>query len=75
MNNDLEALNRVVGEMSPEMAREVLNFAMFLQRKQAEGEGEIEDDGDSRFGVNGDGLDIMNRWDAVETPMNSRDIA
>jgi len=74
MTNDQQELNRLLGEMPPEMVREVLNFAMFLQRKAAQGETEIDDDGDSRFGATGDGFDLMNRWDAVESPMNSRDI-
>lgn len=72
MTNDQQELNRLLGQMSPEAVREVLNFAVFLQRKHAKGE--TEDDNDSRFGVTGDGFDIMNRWDAVESPINSRDV-
>ena len=74
MTNDLKELNLVLGEMPPEMVREVFNFALFLQRKHAQGETEVEDDDDSRFGATGDGFDLLNRWDAVESPMNSRDI-
>ncbi|MSR53381.1 MAG: hypothetical protein EXS09_08825 [Gemmataceae bacterium] len=73
MTNNLQELNRVLGEMPSEMQREVLNFAMFLQRKHAQGEPEIEDDNDSRYGASGEGFDLMNRWDAVESPM-TRDI-
>jgi len=74
MTNDLQELNRILGDMPSEMQREVLNFAIFLQRKQAQGEPGIEDDDDSRFGATGEGFDLMNRWDAVESPINSRDI-
>jgi len=74
MTNDLEELNRILGEMPSEMQREVLNFALFLQRKRAQGQTEIEDDDDSRFGATGEGFDLLNRWDAVESPVNSRDI-
>ena len=74
MTNDQQELNRLLVEMPPEMIREVLNFAVFLQRKHAQGETEIDDDNDSRYGTAGDGFDLMNRWDAVESPVNSRDI-
>jgi hypothetical protein len=35
MSRDLDELTRVVGTMPRDMVREVLNFAMFLQRTHA----------------------------------------
>jgi hypothetical protein len=75
MRSDLAELLRVVEQMPPEMAREVLNFALHLQRKQAAAADAESDDGDSRYGTNGEGFDLLDRWDAIESPMSRRDVA
>jgi hypothetical protein len=76
MRNELADLMKVVERMSPEMAREVLNFALHLQRKQAQAaNGDAVEEGDSHYGTSGDGFDLLDRWDAIESPMNKRDLA
>jgi len=44
MTTEVDELTRMVGTMPPELAREVLNFARFLQRKHSEGNQDWEDD-------------------------------
>ena len=77
MTRDLDELNRLVGTMPREMAREVLNFARHLQRKLARAAEETAEwDDDSRFGAD-DGFDAyhpMDRWDAV-APAGVKDVA
>jgi hypothetical protein len=76
MTREIDELIRVVSTMPPEMAREVLNFALFLQRKQTEAaQSDHDESGDSRYGASGEGSDFLNRWDAVESPMGQRDVA
>jgi hypothetical protein len=75
MRSDLAELLRVVEQLPPEMAREVLTFALHLQRKQAQSADAEHDDGDSRYGTNGEGFDLLDRWDAIESPMSKRDVA
>jgi hypothetical protein len=77
MTNDLDELNWVVGTMPREMAREVLNFAKYLQRKLAEGmqEGpDMEDDFGSRYDVDV-GFSGYHPWDAADAPAGAKDVA
>ena len=55
MRGELDELTRLVGTMPREMAREVLNFARYLQRKHGQGDAtaDWEEDLDSRYGVGG----------------------
>jgi hypothetical protein len=76
MTSDLDELIRVVGTMPREMAREVLNFARYLQRKHAEAADSAhdwEDDFGSRYGE--DGIGGYHPWDAVDSPAGARDVA
>jgi hypothetical protein len=76
MTSDLDELSRVVGTMPREMAREVLNFARYLQRKQAQtGDAtpDWEDDFGSRYGDGGFGN--YHPWDAADAPAGARDVA
>lgn len=73
MRSDLAELLKVVEQMPPEMAREVLNFARFLQRKQSQAA--EPDEGDSHYGTSGEGFDLLDRWDAIESPATKRDLA
>jgi len=69
MTSDLDELVRVVRGMPREMAREVLNFARYLQRKQTQAEDaahDWEDDYGSRYGA--DGLDGYHPWDTADAP-------
>jgi hypothetical protein len=75
MRTELAELVRVVEQMPPEMAREVLNFALFLKRKQAQAAHAESDDGDSHYGTSGEGFDLLDRWEAIESPMGKRDVA
>ena len=75
MRSELADLLKVVEQMPPEMAREVLNFALFLQRKQAEAANSDQDSGDSHYGTTGDGFDLLDRWDAIDSPASKRDLA
>ncbi len=76
MTREIDELIRVVSTMPPEMAREILNFALFLQRKQTEAaRSDHDESGDSHYGASGEGSDFLNRWDAVESPMGQRDVA
>jgi len=62
--------------MPREMAREVLNFARFLQRKQAQaGDAahDWEDDFASRYGA--EGIGGYHPWDAVDAPAGAKDVA
>lgn len=75
MTSDLDELTRVVGTMPREMAREVLNFARYLQRKHAQAgdpANDWEDDYGSRYGDEGF---AYHRWDAVDSPAGARDVA
>lgn len=73
MRTELTELVRIVEQMPPEMAREVLNFALFLRRKQSQAA--EPDDGDSHYGTSGEGFDLLDRWDAIESPVTKRDLA
>lgn len=73
MPPEQEEIARVVAALPRDMAREVLNFARFLQRKHAAGE-DPEEDAGSRYGVT-DPLDLMDRWDAIDSPAGARDVA
>jgi hypothetical protein len=73
MTSDLRELIAVVEQMPPEMVREVLKYALFLQRKQSQAA--EPDDGDSHYGTSGEGFDLLDRWDAIESPMGKRDVA
>lgn len=73
MRTELAELIRVVEQMPPEMAREVLKYALFLQRKQSQAA--EPDDGDSHYGTSGEGFDLLDRWDAIDSPMGKRDLA
>jgi len=76
MQSDLEELARVVGMMPREMAREVLNFARYLQRKHAEaGEAtpDWEEDFGSRYGA--EGFAGYHPWDAADAPAGAKDVA
>lgn len=75
MSRELAELTRVVGTMPREMAREVLNFARFLERKHAQAgdnAADWEDDFNSR---NGDEAFAYHPWDAVDSPAGARDVA
>jgi hypothetical protein len=77
MTSELDELTRVVGTMPREMAREVLNFARYLQRKQAEvGEStqDWDDDFGSRYGTD-EAFGSYHPWDAVDAPAGVRDVA
>ena len=68
MMNDLDELNRLVAMMPSEMAREVLNFARFLQEKAANAVNEPadwEDDFGSRYGAD-DPVAAYHPWDAAD---------
>jgi hypothetical protein len=76
MTRELDELTRVVGTMPREMAREVLNFARYLQRKHAQAADpahDLEDDFGSRYGVEADFN--YHPWDAVDSPAGARDVA
>ena len=76
MTSDLDELTRVVGTMPREMAREVLNFARYLQRKHAEAADpaqDWEDDFGSRYGE--ELIGGYHPWDAVDSPAAARDVA
>ena len=75
MRSDVAELMTVVEQMPPEMAREVRNFALFLQRKQAQAATAVTEDDDSHYGASGEGFDLLDRWDAIESPMGKRDVA
>jgi hypothetical protein len=76
MRSELTELMKVVERMPPEMAREVLNFALFLQRKQEKAAiVDVVEEGDSHYGTSGDGFDLLDRWDAIESPASKRDLA
>ena len=75
MSSELDELTRVVGTMPREMAREVLNFARFLQRKHGQGDSapDWEEDLGSRYGDGGIGG--YHPWDAADAPAPARDVA
>lgn len=73
MRTDLRELMAVVEQMPPEMAHEVLKYALFLQRKQSQAP--EPDTGDSHYGSSGEGFDLLDRWDAIDSPMGKRDLA
>jgi hypothetical protein len=75
MSSELDELTRVVGTMPREMAREVLNFARYLQRKHGEGDGtpDWDEDRGSRYGDGG--FDGYHPWDAADAPAGARDVA
>jgi hypothetical protein len=76
MQSDLAELIRVVGTMPREMAREVLNFARYLQRKHAQaGDAapDWEDDFGSRYGAGG--FAAYHPWDAADAPAGAKDVA
>lgn len=75
MRRELTELMKVVEQMPPEMAREVLNFALFLKRKQEQAASGDQDSGDSHYGTTGDGFDLLDRWDAIDSPASKRDLA
>jgi hypothetical protein len=53
MMPELDELARLVGRMPPELAREVLNFAHFLELKHSHGTEDLPDwDDGSRYGLN-----------------------
>jgi len=75
MTSDLDELTKVVGMMPREMAREVLNFARYLQRKHeqaGDATADWEDDFGSRYGESGF---EYHPWDAVDAPAGARDVA
>ncbi len=77
MKNELDELTRVVGMMPREMAREVLNFARYLQRKQSQ-MGETAQDWEDDFGPRYSAEDTFGSyhpWDAVDAPAGTRDVA
>ncbi|HEX3151242.1 MAG TPA: hypothetical protein VHR66_24405 [Gemmataceae bacterium] len=68
MMSDVDELNRLVGMMPSEMAREVLNFARFLHSKSNESAAEPadwEDDFSSRYQVD-DPIAAYHPWDAAD---------
>jgi hypothetical protein len=68
MPPELEEINRLVGTMPRDMAREVLNFARYLQRKHEQGTDsptDWDDDG-SRYGFGP--VHPMERWDLHDSP-------
>ena len=75
MKSELDELTRLVGTMPREMAREVLNFARYLQRKQAQGDAtpDWEDEYGSRYGDTG--FSGYHPWDAADAPAGARDVA
>jgi hypothetical protein len=76
MTSDLDELTRVVGTMPHEMAREVLNFARYLQRKHAQGADESadwEEEFGSRYEPDGP-FSGYHPWDAADSPA-ARDVA
>ena len=75
MSSELDELTRMVGTMPREMAREVLNFARYLQRKQAQGDAtpDWEEDLESRYGEAG--FAGYHPWDAADAPAGARDVA
>ena len=75
MRSELAELMAVVEQMPPEMAREVLKYARFLQRKQSQAATAEPVDDDSHYGASGEGFDLLDRWDAIESPMGKRDVA
>lgn len=77
MPPEFQELDRVVRTLPRDMAREVLNFARYLQRKhgqEATDVMDLDDDFGSRFGVT-DTLDLLDRWDAIDSPASARDVA
>jgi hypothetical protein len=77
MQSDLDELSRVVGTMPREMAREVLNFARYLLRKQAQAADAVadwEDDFGSRYGAEV-GFGSYHPWDAADAPTGAKDVA
>ena len=76
MKSELDELTRVVGTMPREMAREVLNFARYVQRKHAQA-GDPAADWDEDFGSRyGDRrFDGYHPWDAADAPAGARDVA
>jgi hypothetical protein len=77
MTSDLDELTRVVGTMPREMAREVLNFARYLQRKHAQAVNaslDWEEEFGSRYGTD-TGFGAYHPWDAVDSPAGNSDVA
>ena len=74
MSSELDELTRVVGTMPREMAREVLNFARYLQRKHARDDTpDWDEDRDARYGDGG--FAGYHPWDAADAPAGARDVA
>lgn len=69
MTRELDELTRVVGTMPREMAREVLNFARYLQRKHARSADETAD-WDDDFGARTADAAFTgyHPWDAADGP-------
>ena len=75
MTSEQDELSRVVGTMPREMAREVLNFARYLQRKHGEGDAtpDWEEDLGARYGEAG--FAGYHPWDAADAPAGARAVA
>jgi hypothetical protein len=68
MQVELDELTRVVGTMPRDLAREVLAFARYLERKHARTDDptDWEEDYASRYGLTGEpvgALHLTERWD------------
>jgi hypothetical protein len=77
MTSDIDELTRVVGTMPQEMAREVLNFAKYLQRQHARPTSDAadwEEEFDSRYGADA-GISGYHPWDAADSPAGAREVA